>query len=200
MTTGEGGMATASVELIDKMRTLALHGMTRNAWNRFAKGGSWKYDVEIPGYKYNLTDIASAMGIVQLKRLEELYASRMKIVNRYNEAFRGSEFIRVPKVRAGVQSAHHLYIILLELDRLKIDRDQFISELTERNIGTSVHYTPIHMLSYYAKKYGWKPESFPHAHRAFQSMISIPLSSKMSVKDADDVINAVDDVIKSNLR
>jgi dTDP-4-amino-4,6-dideoxygalactose transaminase len=194
MTSGEGGMMTGPKDLVEEARVLALHGMSRNAWDRFAKGGTWKYDVPEPGYKYNLTDIASALGLVQLQRLEELYESRMKIVRHYEYAFKNSKFLRTVKVRPGVQSSHHLYAILLNLDTLTIDRDRFIVELGERNIGSSVHYTPVHMMSYYAKKYDWKPESFPRAFAAFKSILSLPLCSAMSVSDAEDVVEAINDI------
>lgn len=194
ITTGEGGMLTGRKDLIDKARVLALHGMSRNAWDRFNKGGTWKYDVPQPGYKYNMTDAAAAMGLVQLARLEELYELRMKLVRFYDQAFAHSNFVTPLKVKPGHQSAHHIYVLLLDLEKLTLDRDAFIVQMTERNIGTSVHYTPIHMMSYYAKKYGWRPESFPNAHRAFQRMLSIPLSSKLSVKDAEDVVQAVEDI------
>lgn len=194
MTTGEGGMLTGPAELVDKARMLALHGMSRNAWNRFAKGGTWKYDVPAPGYKYNLTDIASALGVVQLSRIEELDARRQEIVEFYEQAFKGNKYLTPLKVRPGVKSSYHLYVILLNLDTLTIDRDSFINEMNERNIGTSVHYTPLHMLSYYANKYGWKPESFPQAQKAFQRMLSLPLSSKMTVQEAADVVAAVEDI------
>ena len=194
MTTGEGGMITGPKDLVDECRVLALHGMTRNAWDRFAKGGTWKYDVPAPGYKYNMTDIAAAMGVVQLNRIDELYDKRMKLVKFYDKSFAGSQFITTLKVKPGFQSAHHLYVIFLNLEKLSLDRDDFITQMTERNIGSSVHYTPVHMLSYYAKKYGWKPESFPNAHRAFLRMISIPLSSKLTIKDAEDVVQAIEDI------
>ncbi|HMN69451.1 MAG TPA: DegT/DnrJ/EryC1/StrS family aminotransferase [Bdellovibrionales bacterium] len=196
ITTGEGGMMTGRPELVDEARRLALHGLSRDAWNRFAKGGSWEYDVPEPGYKYNLTDIASAMGVAQLDRLDELYEARMRIVNAYDQAFKNTKHFRAVKTREGVLSSHHLYVILLELGTLTIDRNRFINELAERNIGTSVHYTPVHMFSYYAKKYGWTPESFPNAHRAFTRMLSLPLSSKMNPNDAADVIEAVNDVCR----
>ncbi|MGE3760111.1 MAG: DegT/DnrJ/EryC1/StrS family aminotransferase, partial [Pseudobdellovibrionaceae bacterium] len=105
MTTGEGGMLTGSKDLIDQCRVLALHGMTRNAWERFSKGGTWKYDVPEPGYKYNMTDAAAAMGVVQLRRLDELYERRMKIVNFYNQEFARSEFVKPLKVKSGYQSS-----------------------------------------------------------------------------------------------
>ena len=194
ITTGEGGMITGPEVLIEQARMLALHGMSKNAWDRFAKGGTWKYDVPAPGYKYNLTDIASALGLVQLERIGELYARRLKIMQFYEEAFAGNKYLVPLKTRAGVQSSYHLYVIQLNLETLSIGRDEFINALSERNIGTSVHYAPIHTHSYYAKKYGWKPESFPNAYRAFTRMLSLPLNSKMDVCDAADVVNAVEDI------
>jgi dTDP-4-amino-4,6-dideoxygalactose transaminase len=194
ITSGEGGMMTGPEGLIAEARMLALHGMSRGAYDRFTKGGSWKYDVPRPGFKFNLTDVASAMGLVQLERLDELFSRRMAIVDIYEKAFKNSKFIQPLKNLPGYQSSRHLYVIQLNLDTLTIDRDRFIVELTERNIGTSVHYMPIHLHSYYAKKYGWTPESFPNATRAFQRMLSIPLSSKMSPQDGVDVVSAVEDV------
>lgn len=194
MTTGEGGMMTGPQALVDEARVLALHGMSHGAWDRFAKGASWKYDVPHPGYKYNLTDIASAIGVAQLSRLDELYERRLKIVDVYEKAFAGNRFLVGLKTKLGYLPSRYLYVTQLNLDMLTINRDQFIDQLSERNIGTSVHYTPIHMHSYYAKKYGWRPESFPNAYRAFQRMISLPLSSKMTVEDAADVVQAVNDV------
>lgn len=196
MTTGEGGMLTGSEELVSRARILALHGLSRGAWNRFAKGGSWKYDVPHPGFKYNMTDILAALGVIQLRRLDELFERRMKIVKFYLEAFKDHKYIKHLRIKPGNQSSWHLFVIQLELEKLKIDRDQFITELQEANIGCSVHYTPIHMMSYYAKKYGWKPESFPKAKWVFERMLSIPLSSKMEVSDARDVVDAVDSICK----
>ncbi|MGZ3722079.1 MAG: DegT/DnrJ/EryC1/StrS family aminotransferase [Bdellovibrionales bacterium] len=194
ITTGEGGMMTGREDLVDEARILALHGMSRGAWDRFKKGGSWKYDVAQPGYKYNLPEMASALGLAQLSRLDELFAMRMKVVDFYEKAFAGSEYIVPLKNRAGFQSSRHLYVIQMNLDMFKINRDQFIDQMTERNIGTSVHYIPVHLMSYYAKKYGWKPESFPNAFRAYERMLSLPLSSRMSLQDADDVVRAVHDI------
>ena len=200
ITTGEGGMLTGKSEWVDRARVLALHGMSRGAWNRFAKGATWKYDVPEPGFKYNMTDVAAAMGIVQLQRLEELSELRMKIVNMYREAFAGSKYLDTLKVLPGYQTSWHLYLILLKEGTLKISRDEFIEQLQAANIGCSVHYKPIHMHSYYAKKYGWTPESFPKASAAFERMISIPLASRMSEKDAADVIEAVNLICIRNAR
>lgn len=194
ITTGEGGMLTGPKDLVDSARMMALHGMSKGAWDRFKKGGNWKYDVPQPGFKYNMTDVAAAMGVVQLKRLDELFEKRMKIVKFYDEAFKGSSFVVPLKTLKGFQSSHHLYVIQLKLENLAIDRDAFMVQLQERNIGCSVHYQPVHMHSYYAKKYGWKPADFPNAYRAFERMISIPLSSRHTLKDAEDVVLAVNDI------
>lgn len=200
MTTGEGGMLTGDADLIEKSRSIALHGMTRNAWQRFSKGGSFEYDVERPGFKYNMTDVLASIGLVQLRRLSELYEKRMSIVNFYNENFRDFGFLRALSVKSDRQSSHHLYVVLLELERLKIDRQQFFAEMAERNIGCSVHYKPVHMMSYYAKKYNLKPSDFPNAAKAYERMIALPLSSKMSLADAQDVVDAVQDICKKHSR
>jgi dTDP-4-amino-4,6-dideoxygalactose transaminase len=194
ITTGEGGMMTGRADLVEEGRKLALHGMSKGAWDRFKKGASWKYDVAQPGFKFNLPEMASALGLAQLSRLDELFANRMRVVDLYEKAFAKDSFIKVLKNKPGVQSSRHLYVIQLNLEMLKIDRDEFIVQLTERNIGSSVHYTPVHLLSYYAKKYGWRPDSFPNAFRAFERMVSIPLNSKMSVADGEDVVTAVRDI------
>lgn len=194
MTTGEGGMLTGPQEKLDQARMIALHGMSRGAWKRFEKGGNWRYDVPAPGFKYNMSDIQASIGLVQLKRLPELYERRLAIVNRYDQAFKKSNLVKPLTVKSGYQSSHHLYAIRINLEALKIDRDQFIAELAERNIGTGVHYIPIHMMSYYAKKYGWKPSDFPVAEKVFERLLSIPLCSRMTVQDADDVIAAIEDI------
>ncbi len=196
MTTGEGGMLSGPQELVDKCRMMALHGMSKGAYDRFKKGGNWNYDVPQPGYKYNLTDIASALGLVQLVRLDELYRLRVKLVEFYDKAFKNSPWLETLRVKPGYQSSYHLYPIFLNLEKLRIDRDEFIVQLTERNIGSGVHYRPVHMMSYYQKKYGWKAEDFPVASRAFERMLSLPLSSRHTVEDAADVVQAVEDIFQ----
>ena len=194
ITTGEGGMLTGREDLVTDARRLALHGMSRGAWDRFAKGGQWRYDVPEPGFKYNLTDIASALGVVQLRRLDELYAKRMVIKRTYDAYFEKSKYLKPLKTRADVGSSHHLYVVRLQPGTLTIDRDRFMVELNERNIGTSVHYIPIHLMSYYAKKYDWTPQSFPVATAASETMMSLPLSSALTLKDAHDVTEAIDQI------
>ncbi len=194
ITTGEGGMLTGRADWVDEARLMATHGMSRDAWKRYQKGGSWKYDIAAPGYKYNLPEMASALGLVQLARLDELFAKRRKIVDFYEKEFAGSKLIVPLKTRAGFQSSHHLYVIQLQTAALSISRDQFIDQMAERNIGTSVHFIPVHIMSYYQKKYGWTPESFPNAFRAYERMLSLPLNSRMTQQDAADVVEAVHDI------
>ena len=196
ITTAEGGMLTGSSELIDKARIWSLHGMSRDAWNRYGNEGSWYYEVVCPGFKYNMTDIAAAMGIQQLRKLNQFQTRRKEIVSRYNEVFSHFEELQIPVKRAGVEHAWHLYVIRLNLSRLKINRNQFIEELRKRNIGTSVHFIPIHLHPYYREKYGYKPDDFPITYREYQRIISLPLYPKMTNEDVEDVIAAVTDVLQ----
>lgn len=193
LTTGEGGMLTGNQELLDRARIVSLHGMNREAWSRYAAGGKWAYDIVEPGFKYNMTDIQAALGLQQLRRFTWMQERRAHIVNQYNQAFQSAAFI-TPVTRNFVRNAHHLYVLRIREGELSIDRNQFIDEMTARNIGTSVHFIPIHMHSWYRNKYGYTPDSFPVAHRAFQQMLSLPLSPSMSDQDVSDVIDAVLDI------
>lgn len=195
LTTAEGGMLTGSEDLIEKARVLSLHGMNRDAWKRYGKGGSWYYEVVEAGFKCNMTDIQAAIGRVQLKRLDEIQARRREVVARYNEAFRDLDALELPTVRDNVTHAHHLYVVRLNLDRLDIDRAAFIQELADRNIGASVHFIPVHLHPYYRDKYGWQPEDFPVAYGEYQRMLSLPLNSSLTDDDVEDVIAAVLDTV-----
>lgn len=194
LTTGEGGMLTGAGALLDRARVLSLHGMNREAWSRYAAGGKWAYDIVEPGYKYNMTDIQSALGLQQLRRFARMQARREQIVRQYNAALSRWPAFQTPVTRPHVTNAWHLYVLRLRPQELTIDRGQFIEEMTARNIGTSVHFIPIHMHSYYRDKYGYTPDSFPVAHQAFQQMLSLPLSPSMSHQDVSDVIEAVLDI------
>lgn len=194
MTTAEGGILTGSQELIEKARVIGLHGMDKDAWKRFDKGGSWKYDVVTPGFKYNLPDVLAALGRVQLKRLPEMQARRREIVARYSQAFAGIPQVEVPQVRSYVDPVWHLYVLRINPDRLKIDRDDFMRELALRDVGASVHYTPLHLHSFYANKYGLKPEDFPVSTQEFHRIISLPLSPAHTDAQIGRVIEAVEEV------
>ncbi len=194
LTTAEGGMLTGKPELIDKARTISLHGMSKDAWRRYDKGGSWYYEVVFPGFKYNMTDIQASIGLQQLKKLDAFQEKRRHVVKRYNEVFSRHDFFEIPTKRPEVEHAWHLYALRLNLETLKIDRAQFIEQLAMRNIGTSVHFIPIHVHPYYAKKYEFKPDDFPIAYSNYLRLISLPMHPGLTENDIDDVIEAVVDV------
>lgn len=194
VTTAEGGMLTGPPALIKEARIWSLHGMSRDAWNRYGEKGSWRYEVVRPGFKYNLTDIHASLGLHQLRKLDYFQARREEIVRRYDEVFSAIEELEIPVTRPGVDHAHHLYVLRLNLDTLLIDRDQFIEELTARRIGTSVHFIPVHMQPYYRDKYNYQPEDFPITFREFQRIISLPLNARLGDRDVEDVIESVIEV------
>jgi dTDP-4-amino-4,6-dideoxygalactose transaminase len=196
LTTGEGGMLTGSPELIARARVLALHGMSRDAWKRYGPGGSWFYEVDEPGFKYNMTDIQAAMGLAQLRKLERFQARRRQVVAAYNLAFRSLEALETPVERSEVEHAWHLYTLRLRPGTLRIGRDRLIQELTARNIGTSVHFIPVHLHPYYREKYGYQAGDFPIAYDAYQRLLSLPLHPLLSDTDVNDVVAAVDDVVR----
>lgn len=191
ITTGEGGMLTGDSELVSQARIIGLHGMSHEAWRRYQQGGSWRYDVVLPGFKYNMTDLQAALGLCQLRRLPGFQRRRREIADAYTTAFRDLEEIEVPTSRPEVTHAWHLYVIRLQNAALKIGRDEFINRLTRRNIGTSVHFIPIHLHPYYRKKYGYGQTDFPVAYQSFQLMLSLPLNPSMTDQDVADVIDAV---------
>lgn len=194
LTTGEGGMLTGASELVDRARILSFHGMSRDAWQRYSKGGAWYYEVLEPGFKYNMSDIQAALGLAQLRKLDQFQERRRQIVAAYNTAFREIDALETPGSRPHVEHAWHLYVLRLRLSALRITRDQFIAELTARNIGTAVHFIPIHLHPFYRDKYGYRPEQFPIAYRSYRRVLSLPLNPGMSVQDVADVIDAVLDV------
>lgn len=200
LTTAEGGMLTGDPEIIERARIWSLHGMSRDAYKRYSAEGSWYYEVILPGFKCNMTDIQAAIGLHQLRKLPQFQARRREIVRCYNEVFSHFEELQTPVERPEVESAWHLYVLRLNLDRLTIDRARFIEELKARNIGTSVHFIPIHLHPYYRDKYGYKPQDFPVAYREYQRIISLPLNLRMSDQDVEDVIEAVTDVVDTYRR
>jgi dTDP-4-amino-4,6-dideoxygalactose transaminase len=200
LTTGEGGMITASPVLADELRVWALHGMSRDAYKRYEQGGSWFYEVVRPGFKANMTDIQAAMGIHQLARLEWMHARRTEIAALYTDAFSEINELQPPVPATGTSHAWHLYVLRLHLEQLTIDRDGFIRELTDRNIGTSVHFIPIHLHPYYRDRYGYSPQDFPVAYSEYLKTISLPLHPGLSDSDVRDVIDAVIDVVERHRR
>lgn len=197
ITTGEGGMITTyNEEYAGRMKMMSLHGISKDAWKRYTSEGSWYYEILYPGYKYNLTDIASAIGIHQLRKCNSFYERRRDIAGMYTEAFGELDGIQPPFVEQENQHAWHLYIIQLNFEKLNVDRAQFIEEMRARNIGTSVHFIPLHMHPYYRETYGYSPDDFPNASYVYQRIVSLPIYSKMTDEDVNDVIDAVKDIVK----
>jgi len=200
LTTAEGGMLTGDAAFLDRARIVSLHGMSRDAWKRYDKGGSWFYEIVVPGFKYNMTDIQAALGLWQLRKLAGFQERRRAVVRMYDAAFAPEDALELPARRPEVEHAWHLYVLRLVPGVLRIDRDGFVEELRQRNIGTSVHFIPIHLHPYYRDKYRYQPDSFPVANSNYQRMLSLPLSAGLSDADARDVIEAVLDVVRRHRR
>ncbi|MFQ5904729.1 MAG: DegT/DnrJ/EryC1/StrS family aminotransferase, partial [Candidatus Binatia bacterium] len=196
ITTGEGGMATTEQpEWAERMRSMRLHGISQDAWKRYTAEGSWYYEILAPGYKYNMADILAAIGIQQLKKCDQFYAMRKRYAAMYSEALSDLKELTLPHEEPTTQHAWHLYVIFLRLERLTIDRNRFIEELKARNIGTSVHFIPLHLHPYYQKTFGYKRGDFPDAEWIYDRCVSLPIYPAMTDKDADSVIEAVYDVV-----
>jgi dTDP-4-amino-4,6-dideoxygalactose transaminase len=194
LTTAEGGMLTGSPELVEAARMWSLHGMSKDAWKRYSDKGSWFYEVVAPGFKYNMTDIAAALGLRQLERLDTFDLRRQEIARQYTEALSDCPAVETPTSQPDVHHAWHLYVLRLNLAELCIDRAEFISQLQARNIGVSVHFIPIHLHPYYRDRYGWRPEDLPVAFEQFQRTVSLPIYPRMSDGDIADVVAAVKEV------
>ena len=196
LATGEGGMITVDdEELASRCRRLALHGMSRDAWQRYASEGSWYYEVLEPGYKQNMTDVQAALGIHQLRRLDGFIARRQQYARAYDEGFADLPGVATPVRRPGRSHTFHLYALRFSRD-LPIDRDTIIDELRRANIGTSVHFIPVHMHPYYRETYGYRRGDFPNAARIFDELVSLPLYPAMSDEDVASVIVAVRGIVE----
>jgi dTDP-4-amino-4,6-dideoxygalactose transaminase len=194
LTTGEGGMLTGPPNLIESARAWSLHGMSRDAFKRYTSEGSWRYDVTLPGFKYNMPDLQAAIGLHQLRRLDEMQKRRRAIVAMYDAALGKIAELETPVPRPHVESAWHIYLLRLRTG----SRDRLIEALRKRNIGTSVHFIPIHMHSYYRDRYHLRADQFPIATREFERMLSLPLSPAHSDQDIGDVIEAVTALIETS--
>lgn len=201
ITTGEGGMATTeNPEWAERMRLMSLHGISKDAWKRYSAEGSWYYEILFPGYKYNLTDIAAAIGIEQLKKCDSFWVQRQLYATVYNKGFRGVPGVRVPPSAECGQHAWHLYVIQLDRDRLCIDRNHFIQLLKEHNIGTSVHFIPLHIHPYYRDLFGYRCEDFPNASAAYERIVSLPIYPRLTSADVQRVIGVVSSLVKEHQR
>lgn len=197
ITTGEGGMICTNNEAWAKRcQIMALHGISQDAWKRYSREGSWYYEIIAPGFKYNLTDIAAAMGLAQLKKTDRMLRRRREIAYRYNQIFQEYSELQIPHDQKDCQHSWHLYMLRLNLERLCIDRSKFIEELYKRKIGASVHFIPLHIHPYYRETYNYKAQDYPVAYREYLREISLPIYSKMSDRDVQDVIEAVVGIVK----
>ena len=192
LTTGEGGMITTdNLEAAERMRLMRLHGIERDAWKRYRGDGSWFYEVLEAGFKYNLTDFQSAIGLVQLAKCDAMRQARERIAQRYSDAFSSCEELVVPAIRRDRRSSWHLYILRLRLDRLNKDRNAFIEALHRRGVACSVHFIPLHLQPYYQRVYGYQPGHFPHAEREYHTCVSLPIYPGMTEVEIHHVISAV---------
>jgi perosamine synthetase len=190
ITTGEGGMAvTNSDELASRMRTMRLHGMSRDAWKRYGPGGTWRYEILDAGFKYNLTDLQAALGIVQLARAEFLREKREAVAARYTERLARSDALTLPSAPPDQIHAWHLYVIRLNTEAIRASRDQVIDELRELGIGTAVHFIPLHYHPYYQSRWNYRMGDFPTVEHYFERCISLPLFPDMTVDEIDYVVD-----------
>src|SRR5258706_1121648 len=201
LTTGEGGMlTTANTRYAERAEMMTLHGISRDAWKRYTAEGSWYYEVLQAGYKYNMTDLAAAIGLHQLARSEWLLQRRRAIAQRYTEAFSQWPELETPPDSAHVEHAWHLYILRFRPDHLTITRDSFIQALKRAQIGTSVHFIPLHLHPFYRDTYQLAADDFPVALGVYQRVISLPIYPGMTDEDIEDVIAAVERIIAMHRR
>jgi len=197
ITTGEGGMVTTENDKwADRIKMLRLHGISRDAWKRYTKEGSWYYEVIEAGYKYNLTDLQAAIGLAQLKKVDWMWQKRKAISIQYTEALKPFEELTTPYVKADRESAWHLYVIRLNLEMLKIDRNQFIEELKNRGILTSVHFIPLYRHPYYRDILGYTVDGFSASEWFYERVISLPIYPGMTDENVQFVIDTVSDVAR----
>ena len=197
LATGEGGMiCTDNEEVAKRCSIMRLHGINSDAWKRYSEEGAWYYEVIAPGYKYNFTDIQAALGLAQLKKINELQAKRKEIFDLYNEGFEDNEFIRLYKIKEDRVSSYHLYPIELNINRLKVSRSRFIEELKERGIGASVHFIPLYRHPYYQKTFNLKPENYPVSEKIYKGIITLPIWPGMKISQIKQVIDNVNSLIK----
>jgi dTDP-4-amino-4,6-dideoxygalactose transaminase len=194
--TGEGGMVlTNDTDVATRIKRLALHGMSQDAWNRFSDDGYKHYEVVEVGFKYNMTDLQAAIGMHQIRRVEDYWKRRLRVWERYNVAFADLPVSLPAPLDPNSRHALHLYTLLIDEKRAPLTRDQFMAALHKRNIGTGVHYRSIPVHRVYQQRFGWKPEDYPNANAIGRTTLSLPLSAKLTEQDVEDVITVVQDVL-----
>ncbi|MEK6441756.1 DegT/DnrJ/EryC1/StrS family aminotransferase [Pseudonocardia sp. T1-2H] len=200
ITSGEGGVLTGARPVVDTARLWSQHGMSRDSWQRYGPRGSWDYEVVVPGFKYNMSDLQAALARTQLRRWRALQERRTAIARRYTELFDGLDEVQVPECRPHVTHAWHLFPVRLRLPQLTIGRAEFIDELRRLGIGTSVHFIPLHQQPYYRDRYGHGSGDLPVASAEFERLISLPIYPRMSAADVEDVAAAVRQVVAAHRR
>jgi len=199
ITTGEGGMlCTNDDEIAKRVKVMRLHGINRDVWDRFSTGASWEYDVVAPGFKYNMADINAALGIHQLKKIELFRKKRQQIAEAYYKELKDIPGLILPRLHCSMEDhSWYLFNVLIDPDKALrgIDRNDFISEMTKRDISTSVHYKPIHRMTYYKEKYSLKPEMFPNAEWVFKRCVSLPIFSAMTDEQLKYVIENIREIL-----
>ena len=197
LATGEGGMvATNSDEIAQRIKTMRLHGINRDVWDRYtSKKPNWYYEIVAPGFKYNMPDLMAAIGIHQLKKVDRFQKRRQEIAEQYYAGLAGLP-MRLPHItHPGDTHAWHLYVIMLDLEKISITRDEFIERMAERGIGTSVHFIPLHIHPYWKDRYGYSPDDFPVALDCFQRAVSLPIYTRMTDNDVQRVISAAQEIL-----
>ncbi len=192
ITTGEGGMLTTSDEkLAERVRMMSLHGLSKNAWSRFEAKGSWYYEIVEAGFKYNLTDVAAAIGLAQLGKANDFWRERQAIAAQYREMLSASEVVETHPELNDRQSSWHLFPIKLKLEAMSIDRAQFVEEMKARGITCSVHWMPLHLHPYYMRQYGCRPEDCPQATSVWPRLVSLPIFPGMTSEEVNYVAESV---------
>jgi len=202
ITTGEGGMILCHDDaLADRLRLLRFHGVSKDAWKRYHRGGVPQYDVIEPGYKYNMLDLQAAIGIRQMAKLERFNARRRQLAERYSQLLASvPEIAPLGIVQYPAVHAWHLYVVRLDLEAVDIGRSEFMLALQEENIGTGLHFPALHLSRYYRERYGYQPGQLPHAEAAGESILSLPLYPLLTEDDQDDVVGAIKRVIAAHRR
>jgi perosamine synthetase len=201
ITTGEGGMATTSDPVLaDRMRLMSLHGLSQDAWRRYSGGTKWDYRIQAPGFKYNLTDVAAAIGLHQLARAEAMRVERERIAGRLARALADVDELELPPTSPDRIHSWHLFPIRLRTDRLGIDRNAFIDALKAAGVGCSVHWRPLHLHPYYEETFGWRPQDLPTATAVWERLVSLPIFPGMRDEEVARVTDTLRDLCRANRR
>jgi perosamine synthetase len=201
LTTGEGGMVTTEDDrMAERIRRLSLHGLSRDAWKRYTRSGSWRYDVIDLGFKYNMTDLAAALGLAQGRKFRTIQARRRRLARRYGDLLSSLDAFDLPFEPRGVVHAWHLYVVRLRPGVLRIGRDRLIELLKQRGVGTSVHFLPLHLHSFYRRTFGYAPGDYPHTERESERAISLPLFPGLSLGAQERVVDILHDLARRHRR